>query len=87
MRKTTDRKKKTAGAVLAAVVIALPVLLILALPLLPLLPWARAPEAAEIGALLLCAVPLAAILIGVVVVLVQRIREIKGGEEDEAKKY
>ena len=87
MRKTTDRKKKTAGAVLAAVVIALPVLLILALPLLPLLPWVRTLEAAEIGALLLCAVPLAAILIGVVVVLVQRIREIKGGEEDEAKKY
>ena len=87
MRKTTDRKKKTAGAVLAAVLSALPVLLILALPLLPLLPWARAPEAAEIGALLLCFVPLAAILIGVVVVLVQRIREIKGGEEDEAKKY
>ena len=76
MRKTTDRKRKTAGAVLAAVVIALPVL-----------PWARAPEAAELAALLLCIVPLAAILIGVVVVLVQRIREIKGGEEDEAKKY
>ena len=32
-------------------------------------------------------VPLTAILIGVVVVLVQRVREIKGGEEDEAKKY
>ena len=87
MRKTTDRKKKTAGAVLGAVLSALPVLLMLAFLLLPILPWVRTLEAAEIGALLLCAVPLAAILIGVVVVLVQRIREIKGGEEDEAKKY
>ena len=87
MRKTTDRGKKTAGAVLGAVLSALPVLLMLAFLLLPFLPWVRTLEAAEIGALLLCAVPLAAILIGVVGVLVQRIREIKGGEEDEAKKY
>ena len=87
MRKTTDQDRKTTQAVLAAVAAALPVLLILALLLLPFLPWVHALEAAQVVALLLCAVPLAAILIGVVVVLVQRIREIKGGEEDEAKKY
>ena len=87
MRKTTDRDKKTAEAVFSAVLVALPVLLILALLLLPFLPWGNAPEAAERVAAVLCAVPLAAILIGVVVVLVLRIREIKGGEEDEAKKY
>ena len=28
-----------------------------------------------------------AVLIGVVAVLIQRLREIEGGEEDEAKKY
>ena len=87
MRKTTDRKKKTAGAVLAAGFFILFVLACLAFLLLPLLPWGTSLWAAVIGVVVLCVLPLAAVLIGVMAVLIQRLREIEGGEEDEAKKY
>ena len=83
MRKTTDRSKKTVGAVLAAGFFILIVLACLAFLLLPLLPWGTSLWAAVV----LCVLPLAAVLIGVVAVLIQRLREIEGGEEDEAKKY
>ena len=87
MRKTTDRSKKTVGAVLAAGFFILIVLACLAFLLLPLLPLGTSLWAAVIGVVVLCVLPLAAVLIGVVAVLIQRLREIEGGEEDEAKKY
>ena len=36
---------------------------------------------------LLCALIYLAIAVGVIAALIQRLREIRGGEEDEARKY
>lgn len=41
----------------------------------------------EIAVLALCVVVCLASAVGVIVSLIQRLREIKGGEEDEARKY
>ena len=41
----------------------------------------------EIAALALCAAVCLATAVGVVAALIQRLREVKGGEEDEARKY
>ena len=41
----------------------------------------------EIAALGLCAAVCLASAVGVVVSLIQRLREVRGGEEDEARKY
>jgi len=39
------------------------------------------------GAILLCTLLYLAVAVGVILALRQRWKEIKGGEEDEAKKY
>jgi hypothetical protein len=81
MRKTTENARR--GAVLsAAVVTAGMVWLILGLVLL----WRRAGEG--LGLLLgLYILIYLSVAVGVLAALRQRLREIRGGEEDDAKKY
>lgn len=79
---TDVHRKKTAGAILgAAIGIALMVLIIV------LLLWANKQEPVPV-LLLICMLFIpSAVIICVIAALLQRIRQIKGGEEDEASQY
>ena len=83
MQKTT--KKKWTAILCAAVVVGL-LGLFLAAILFPLIGQAVG-EAVAIGFLLVYGLVIVAIIVGVLAALHQRLKEIKGGEEDEAKKY
>ena len=79
------RRSGVRGAVLAAVGTALMVVIFVGSLL-----WTRVEEAplpAALGIMALYALLGAAVVMGVFAALVQRLREIKGGEEDEARKY
>lgn len=83
MQKNT--KKKWAAIVCAAVIVGL-LGLFLAAILFPLIGEACG-ETVAMGFLLVYGLVIVAVVVGVLVALRQRLREIKGGEEDEAKKY
>lgn len=75
-------RKKASGAVLGAGII-----IALNLPVLIGILWANGRDPLPKGVLaLIVAVPVI-IIVCVVAVLIQRIKEIKGGEEDEAAQY
>lgn len=75
------RRKATGAALGAAIVIAL------VLPALFGILWANRQDPLPTGLLaLIVAVPVI-VIVCIVAVLIQRIREIKGGEEDEAAQY
>ncbi|MGN1188168.1 MAG: transcriptional regulator, partial [Lachnospiraceae bacterium] len=76
------RKKKQLGAVLGA-----GIMLVLMLVLIGILLWGNATDPIPIGLLLFfIGIPIA-VIIGVLVALWGRMKEIEGGEEDEASKY
>ena len=79
------RGKKTAPVVCAAVAVAFLGVLLGAI-LWPLLGLGSEDGAAAV-ILALYALVILAVIIGVVAALRQRLREIDGGEEDEARKY
>ena len=83
MQKTT--KKKWTAILCAAVIVGL-LGLFLASILFPLIGEAVG-EAVAVGFLLVYGLVIVAVIVGVLVALRQRLKEIKGGEEDEAKKY
>lgn len=83
MQKTT--KKKWTAILCAAVVVGL-LGLFLAAILFPLIGQAVG-EAVAMGFLLVYGLGIVAVIVGVLLALRQRLKEIKGGEEDEAKKY
>ena len=75
-------RKKASGAVLgAALVIAL------LLPAVIGILWANGQSPLPIGLLLLIVAVPVIVIVCIVAVLIQRIKEIKGGEEDEAAQY
>lgn len=84
MRKNTDGKKLR-GAVLSAIVTA-GLMLLFAVSILCAC-FAGTEGAAEVVILVITAAVFVAMAVGIFIALVQRKREIKGGEEDEAKKY
>lgn len=90
MRKTTDKKGHgLVGGVIVTVLVVGFVLLILAVliqALGPMVPFLGELGAA-LGVMLFYIGAIAAVGIGVVIALIQRWKEVKGGEEDEAKKY
>lgn len=49
--------------------------------------WADSDALPAVGVVVLYVVVSAAVIVGVLAALRQRLREIKGGEEDEARKY
>lgn len=83
MQKNT--KKKWAAIVCAAVIVGL-LGLFLAAILFPLVGQAVG-EAVAMGFLLVYGLAVVAVIVGVLAALRQRLKEIRGGEEDEAKKY
>ena len=90
MRKTTDKKGHgLVGGVIVTVLVVGFVLLILATLIQafgPVFPFLGSLGAA-FGVMLFYVGAILAVGIGVVVALIQRWKEIKGGEDHEAKKY
>lgn len=90
MRKNTDKKGHgMVGAVISTLLVVGFVLLVLAIlfqTLGPLLPF-LGELGLSAGILLFYIGAIAAVGVGVVIALYQRWKEVKGGEEDEAKKY
>ena len=83
MQRNTD--KKTAAFICAAVVIAL-MLGYLAVIMYGIIGEAKG-EMLAVAFLLVYGAVILAVILGVILALRQRFREIEGGEEDEAKKY
>ena len=82
VRKQDTRRKKLAGAVMGAIV-----RVILMAVLIGIMVWGYSEDPIPIGFLLfLIGIP-TAVVIGAIAALVGRVREIEGGEEDEAAKY
>ena len=87
MQNGTEKKRKGLAAAIAALVM----VVILGLVLLSLL--AALEETAVFGIhlatafLVVYALVVLAMILGVIAALRQRLRELKGGEEEEAKKY
>ena len=82
-----NTKKKIAPIVITVVVV------LYTLPLVAMVAWAAGLAGAEPGGmaavpfLLLYAAVGGAVIVGVLAAMAQRLREIDGGEEDEASKY
>ena len=75
-------RKKASGAILGAGII-----IALTLPVLIGILWANGQDPLPLGLLLVIVAVPVAVIICIVAVLIQRIKEIKGGEEDEAAQY
>lgn len=86
MQRPTDRREKKIAPVIVAVLVILYVL-----PLMGIVLWAAGQagrEGSHLPLLLLCYASLGgAVIVGILKALRQRLREIDGGEEDEASKY
>ena len=80
-KKDVHRRKATGAVIGAAIVIAL------ILPALAGILWANGQSPLPWGLLLLIVAVPVIVIVCIVAVLVQRIKEIKGGEEDEAAQY
>lgn len=85
MRNNTERRSGAWGAVVAAAVIALAVVLFIGSLLWVML--LEGPVPAAVGIMIVYGIFGAAVVIGVFAALRQRLREIRKGEEDEARKY
>ena len=75
-------RKKTSGAVLGAGIV-----IALLLPVVFGILWANGQSPLPLGLLLLIVGVPVIVIVCIVTVLIQRIKEIKGGEEDEAAQY
>lgn len=82
VRKTDVHKKKIMGAVLGG-----GIMVVLMAVLIGITIWGCTVDPIPLGVLLFIIVIPAAVIIGVVAALIGRVKEIKGGEEDEASKY
>lgn len=77
-----DVKKKKYGAVISAVVIVSLIVMIIGI-----IVWASMSDPIPIGILAVIILVYGSIIVGVVIALVQRMKEIDKGEENEASKY
>ncbi|MBR0421506.1 MAG: MerR family transcriptional regulator [Clostridia bacterium] len=75
-------RRKATGAILGAVIF-----IALILPALFVILWANGQSPLPVGLLVLFVAIPVVVIVCVVAVLIQRIKEIKGGEEDEAAQY
>ena len=82
VNKTDVHKKKRTGAIIGAAVMT-----VLMLVTLIIVFWANAQDPIPLGLLLLIAGIPAVIIAGTLIALAGRMKEIEGGEEDEASKY
>ena len=80
--KLSDVRKRKNGAIIAAVVMVLLMIFVIGLIL-----WADSIDPAPKGVLILMVAIFGSIIVGVLIALGQRIKELNGGELDEASKY
>ena len=81
-----NNKKSNAKKMIASIVISIVVVAFM-IGIAALFVWADSIDPLPLfGIALVVAVPLA-VIIGVILALCERLKEIKGGEEDEASKY
>ena len=85
MRNNTERRSGARGAVIAATVTALAVVLFVGSLLWVMLE--EGPVPAAVGIMIVYGIFGAAVVIGVFAALRQRLREIRKGEEADARKY
>ena len=82
VNKTDVHKKRRNGAIIGATVMILFMLVTIVIVF-----WANAQDPIPLGLLLLIAGIPAVIIVGTLIALAGRMKEIDGGEEDEASKY
>ena len=80
--KTDVHRKKSLGAILGGSIMILLMGMIIWMVL-----WANSQDPLPTVLLLIVLVVPAAVVVGVIAVLIQRLREIRGGEEDDAAQY
>ena len=78
----TDIKKRRNGAIIAAATV-----ILFMLAMIVLIVWADRTDPAPKGVLIFTVAVFGSIIVGVIIALRQRLREVKGGELDEARKY
>lgn len=78
----SDVTKRKAGAVVACLAV-----VIFMIGMIALVIWADKVDPAPKGILIGCIILFGGVIIGVIIALVQRLKEEKGGELDEAGKY
>ena len=86
MRNGTNRKK-TVAPILCAGAVLLMLMVVLALMAYPFFAARMEEQMVLMLAFGLYGVLIVAMIVGVVIALCQRLREIRGGEEEDAKKY
>lgn len=86
MRNGTNRKK-TVAPILCAGAVLLMLMVVLALMAYPFFAARMEEQLVLMLAFGLYGVLIVAMIVGVVMALCQRLREIRGGEEEDAKKY
>lgn len=78
----SDTKKRRNGAIIAAAAV-----ILFMLAMIALIVWADGIDPAPKGVLIFFIAVFGSIIVGVIIALSQRLREVKGGELDEARKY
>ena len=86
MRQNNNKTRKAAGALVCAAVIIGLLSVFLAVMIFPLL-TVGVGETAAVGIIIFYSIIILAVIIGIIAALISRLREINGGEEEEAKKY
>lgn len=86
MPDTTKKKSKKNAPILCAVIMIAFLAIFIAVILFPLLGESYG-DVAAVGFLVIYCLIIVAIIAGILVALHQRLKEIEGGEEDDAKKY
>ena len=86
MSHTADRKKKKKGAWICALIVIAFALVYLAVALVPIIQESLG-DGFVIAFVLLYSAIVIAVIVGVLIALRQRLKEIEGGEEDVAAKY
>ena len=86
MQDTTDKKTKKRAPIICAAIIIGVLAIFLATFIYPLL-GASYGEVIALGILIIYALAILAVIAGILLALRQRLNEIEGGEEDEARKY
>ena len=86
MQDTTDKKTKKRAPIICAAIIIGVLAIFLATFIYPLL-GASYGEVIALGILIIYGLAILAVIAGILLALRQRLNEIEGGEEDEARKY
>ncbi len=86
MQDTTDKKARKRAPIICAAIIIGVLAAFLAIFIYPLL-GASYGEVIALGILIIYGLAILAVIAGILLALRQRLKEIEGGEEDEARKY